>query len=95
MNLEFIRVLVVILAVISIIQFLLFWKRTHEPGIFAPISWLLLLILYSVFKFIVDGDLKYYNIAVIWNNFIFIYGIILLIVGGYLFRDIKTWTYKR
>jgi hypothetical protein len=91
---EWTRIVTVILAVIAIFQFLRFWKRTKEPGVFAPISWLLNIIFYSTFKFIVDGDLEYYNIAVVWNNIIFIHGIVMLIIGGYLFRDIKTWTYK-
>lgn len=95
MDFEWTRIITVVLAVIAIVQFFLFWKRTHEPGVFAPISWLALIIIYSIFKFAIDGDLRYYNIAVIFNNFIFIYGIALLIIGGILFRDLKSWTYKR
>lgn len=95
MNFEWTRIITVVLAIIATTQFLLFWKRTKEPGVFAPISWLVCIILYSVFKFIVDGDLRFYTLSVILNNFIFIYGITLLIVGGFLFRDIKSWTYKR
>ena len=95
MDFEWTRIITVVLAVIAIIQFLLFWKRTHEPGVFAPISWLVLIVLFSIFKFIVDGDLRFYTWSVVLNNFIFIYGIILLIIGGFLFRDLKSWTYKR
>lgn len=94
MDFEWTRIITVVLAVIAILQFLRFWKRTHEPGVFAPISWLVLIVLFSIFKFVVDGDLRYYNLSVILNNGIFIYGIVLLIVGGILFKDIKSWTYK-
>ena len=95
MDFEWTRIITVVLAVIAIYQFLLFWKRTHEPGVFAPISWLVLIVLFSIFKFIVDGDLRFYTWSVVLNNFIFIYGIVLLIIGGFLFRDLKSWTYKR
>ena len=61
MDFEWTRIITVVLAVIAIIQFLLFWKRTHEPGVFAPISWLVLIVLFSIFKFIVDGDLRFYT----------------------------------
>lgn len=95
MDFEWTRILTVVLAIVATIQLYLFWKRTHEPGVLAPVFWLLNIVLYSVFKFIVDGDLRFYNFSVVWNNFIFIWGIIMLIVGGFLFRDIKSWTYKR
>ncbi len=92
---EWTRIVTIVLATISIIQFLAFWKRTREPGVFAPVSWLSLIVIYDIFKFIVDGDPRYYTLSVIWNNGIFIYGIVLLIIGGYIFKDIKEWTYKR
>ena len=95
MDFEWTRIITIGLATIAIIQFALFAKRTHEPGVFAPISWLANIIFYSVFKLVVDGDLEFYNIAVVWNNLIFIHGIIMLIIGGFLFRDIKEWTFRR
>lgn len=95
MDFEWIRIITIVLALIAIVQFILFFRKTHEWGVFAPISWLAMIVANSVFKILVDGDLRYYNLAVLLNNLIFIYACGLLIVGGYLFRDIKSWTSHR
>lgn len=92
---EWTRIVTVILAIVAIIQLILFFRRTHEYAVIAPIAWLAMVVANAVFKFIVDGDPKYYNAAVLINNLIFIYGIVLVIIGGFLFRDIKSWTYRK
>ena len=95
MGFEWMRFITILLVLVAIIQLFSFYKRIHNPGVFAPISWLVLIVAFDIFKFIVRNDLRYYNISLFWVNSIFILGIILLIVSAYLFRDIKTWIFKR
>lgn len=94
-NIEWLRIITVAMAVVAIVQLVLFFRRTREYGVLAPIFWMLMIIAMSVFKFIVDGDPRYYNLSLILNNLIYIYGIGLLIIGGFLFRDVKSWTHRR
>jgi hypothetical protein len=95
MGWEWLRFITVALAIIAIIQLSLFGKRTREPAVIAPISWLLLIVGYSIFKYIVGNDLDYYDASVIWLNIILVVGIVLIIAGGFVFRDIKSWTFRR
>lgn len=95
MSWEFARIITIGLGIVAIIQLLLFYRRTHEPGVFAPISWILLVIGYDIFKLVVQNDLKFYIASLIWVNIIYIVGIIMIIAGGFIFRDIKRWTFHR
>ncbi len=94
MDYEGLRFITVILALIGIYQLLCFYKKTRDPGVIAPISWLLNIMIYSMFKYIVRSDLHYYNISVIWVAITYWHGIIILIVTGYLFRDMKRGTHQ-
>lgn len=95
MEWEWLRFITMILAGVAIIQLSIFGRRTREPAVIAPISWLLLVVGYSIFKHIVGSDLDYYSATVLWLNIILIVGIILIIAGGIVFRDIKSWTFRR
>jgi hypothetical protein len=80
------------LAVLVSIQLIILYRKYKAKGIITFILWLLFIIIYDIFKFIVRDDLFYYNISVVLVNIIYIYGIVMLGIAGYLFRDIKTWT---
>lgn len=91
MSYEWMRVITVMLATLTVIELLIIYKKNRVPGLIAPICWLLLIIGYDVLKFIVKSDPLYYDVSVILVNAIFVYGIVMLLVAGYLFRDIKSW----
>lgn len=92
MNFEWLRFITMFLAVLVSIQLIMLYRKSKAKGIITFILWLLLIIIYDIFKFIVRDDLFYYNISVVWVNLIYIYGIVMLGIAGYLFKDIKTWT---
>lgn len=95
MHWDWLRYITVMLSFIGIVQLLLLGKRTKQPVVVAPISWLSLIIGYSIFKIIVKDDLGYYDATVAWVNVILIIGIILIIVGASIFRDIDKWIIKQ
>ena len=95
MDLEIGRFFTVILATVAVVQLLLFYRKSKEPAVIAPISWLLLIIGFDIFKYIVRDNLDYYIVSVVWTNVIFIQGIVMIIAGGYIFRDVKSWTFRR
>jgi hypothetical protein len=92
MNFEWLRFITIALAVLVSIQLIMLYRKSKAKGIITFVLWFLLIIVYDIFKFIVRDDLCYYNISVIWVNLIYIYGIVMLGIAGYLFKDIKTWT---
>lgn len=89
---EWTRVIPMVLSVLAIIQLSIMYKRTKNFLCFVPMMWVILVLIYEVFKYIVDGDLKYYTASVILNSFIFIVGLILLIVTLFLYKD---YTYTK
>lgn len=86
-NFEWTRIIPIVLSVLAIIQLSILYKKTHNLLCFAPMMWVVLVLIYEVFKYIVDGDLRYYDASVILNSFIFITGLILLIVTMFAYRD--------
>ena len=95
MDLEIGRFFTVVLATIAVVQLVLFYRKSKEPAVIAPISWLLLIIGFDIFKYIVRDDPAYYVMSVVWTNIIFIQGIMMIIAGGYIFKDVKSWTFRR
>ena len=94
MNYEWIRYITLGLALIALLQWGIFCHRHHEPAAFAPITWLINVIGYTILKIIVNGDINFYNVSVIWANVIYLQGIFLLIAAIFIFRDYRKWTYK-
>lgn len=84
---EWTRIIPMVLSVLAIIQLAILYNKTHNFLCFAPMAWVVLVLIYEVFKYIVDGDLRYYTASVILNSFIFITGLILLIVTLFAYRD--------
>lgn len=91
-NYEWTRIIPMVLSVVAIIQLIIVFKKTHNYLVFAPMSWVILIFGYEVFKSIVDGDLAYYQPSVIINSFIFIQGLVMLITILFLYKD---YTYSK
>lgn len=92
MDFEWTRLITVVLAILAIIQLSIMYNKSHNLLMFVPMSWVILVLMYEVFKFIVNGDLKYYTASVIMNSVILIQGLILLIVTMFLYKD---YTYSK
>lgn len=89
---EWMRIIPMVLSILAIIQLAILYKRTHNYLCFVPMAWVILVLIYEIFKYIVDGDLEYYAASVILNSFIFITGLVLLIVTMFTYRD---YTYAK
>lgn len=89
---EWTRFIPMVLSIVAIIQLSILYKKTHNFLCFVPMAWVVLVLIYEIFKYIVDGDLQYYAASVILNSFIFITGLVLLIVTMYAYKD---YTYTK
>ena len=91
LDIEWLRIITIVLAFTSLIKLAVIYRRTKLPVIIAPMTWLILVFGYALFKFIVDGSSRYYSITLIINNIILLFGIILILIAAFLFEDIKKW----
>ena len=89
MYIEWIRLITLIIAIFTIYEYIRCYMKKRQPIYIAPVVWLLLVVGYSIFKWIVDGLPEYYNASVIWNNVILINGILLLLSFLVIFRGMK------
>ena len=85
-DIEWVRFVIIAVAVIAIAFLSGLYVRKRQPIIIAGISWLLLVVLFSLFKLAVDGDLAYYNASIVFNAVIFVYGAVLLILAGWALK---------
>lgn len=89
MDIEWVRLITITLSVSAVIILSWLYMKKRQPIILSGIAWLLLVLLYSIFKILVDGDLNYYELSTVWTAFIYSYGAVLLILIGLAFRDLK------
>ena len=85
-DIEWVRILIVATSLIAIAFLSWLYMRKRQPIIIAGISWLLMVVAFSIFKLAVDGDLDYYNASIVFNAVIFVYGAILLILAGWALK---------
>jgi hypothetical protein len=83
-----------VVAIIAIIVWMLFYRHYREPILLVPITWMVNLIGYSIFKAIVKSDLRWYDWSVIWSNIVLLHALGLLIAAVYIFKDTKKWTIR-
>ena len=88
-QMEWIRCITIGLAIFSLVEYYIYYRKKHTPAVLAPMSWLLLVVGYSIFKWVVDGLPEYYFASVVWNNVILIQGVLLLLAFLFIFRGIK------
>ena len=88
-DIEWVRITTIIFSLFAIGLLSWLYMKKRQPIVIAGICWLLLVLGYSIFKIIVDGDLDYYNASIIYNAFIMSYGAVLLVIAGLAFRDLK------
>lgn len=86
---EWIRGITILLSIFGIIEYIRFYILTKQPFVLAPLSWLVMVLGYSIFKCVVGASLDYYMASVIWANIILIQGIILTIAALIIFRGAK------
>jgi hypothetical protein len=86
---ELLRCITILLALYGIYEYLKFYIKKRQPVAFAPMSWLILVLGYTIFKWVVGADIEFYSASVIWSNVILIQGIIILIAALVIFRGVK------
>lgn len=89
---EWTRLMPMVLSALVIIQLSIMYKKSKNLLCFVPMLWVVLVLIYEVFKYIVDGDLRYYVPSVILNSFIFITGLVLLSATLFAYKD---YTYSK
>ena len=88
-DIEWLRLVIIAIALGAVGFLGWLYMRKRQPIIIAGITWILMVVLFSIFKLVVDGDLRYYNASIVLNALIFIYGTTLLVIIGWAFRDLK------
>ena len=86
---EWIRGITLLITFIGIVEYIRFFIKKREPAVLAPLSWLILVFGYTIFKWVVGNNLDYYISSVIWSNVVLIQGVILSIAALVVFRDYK------
>jgi hypothetical protein len=86
---EWIRGITILFTLYGIFEYIKFYIQKREPAIFAPLSWLFMVLVYTIFKWVVGPDLRYYDASVILANAVLITGVILVTAGLIIFRGIK------
>jgi len=86
---EWIRGITILFTLYGIYEYVKFYLRNREPALLAPLSWLILVLAYSIFKWIVGPDLRYYLTSVIFANAVLITGVILTTAALVLLRGVK------
>jgi len=86
---EWIRGITLLITFIGIVEYIRFFIKKREPAVLAPLSWLILVFGYTIFKWVVGNNLDYYISSVIWSNVVLIQGVILSIAALIIFREYK------
>jgi hypothetical protein len=86
---EWIRGITIIFTLFGIFEYIRFYVQKHEPAIFAPLSWLIMVLGYTIFKWIAGPNPKFYNASVIFANTVLIAGVILVTAALIIFRGAK------
>ena len=86
---EWLRGITLLFTAIGIIEYIRFYIKKRQPAVLAPLSWLILVFGYTIFKWTVGNNLDYYISSVIWSNVILIQGVILAIAALVVFREYK------
>jgi len=86
---EWIRGITLLVTFIGIVEYIRFFIKKREPAVLAPLSWLILVFGYTIFKWVVGNNLDYYISSVIWSNVVLIQGVILSIAALIIFREYK------
>jgi hypothetical protein len=85
---EWIRGITILFALYGIYEYIRYYVKKREPAMLAPLSWLVMVLAYTIFKWIVGNDLNYYTTSVICANVVLITGVILTIAALIIFRGI-------
>jgi hypothetical protein len=83
---EWIRGITILLTLYGIFEYLRFYVKKRQPALLAPLSWLILVLGYTIFKWVVGNDLSYYNASVIFANAVLITGVILVTAALIILR---------
>lgn len=83
---EWIRGITVIITLFGIFEYIRFYVRKRESTVLAPLSWLFMVLGYTIFKWIVGSNLNYYTASVICSNVVLITGVILTVAALIIFR---------
>jgi hypothetical protein len=86
---EWIRGITILLSLFGIVEYARFYIRRREPFVFAPLSWLFMVLAYTIFKWWAGPKLDYYTTSVIWSNVILIQGIIITVAALIIFRSYR------
>lgn len=89
MNIEWVRLITILIALFTLVEYIRCYVRHRQPIFLAPIIWILLVVGYTIFKWVVDGLPEFYNASVIWSNVILINGILLLLSFLVVFKGMK------
>jgi hypothetical protein len=90
---EWYRFITIGMALIAIVVWIYFFYHYREPVVVAPISWLLNVIAYIIFKIYAGSNPLYYSASITWSTIVLTHGILLLITAAIIFKDAKQWTY--
>jgi hypothetical protein len=86
---EWIRGITLIITLFGVFEYIRFYVKHREPIVIAPLSWLIMVLGYSIFKWLVGSDLDYYTASVIWSNVLLIQGVIITIAALIIFRGVS------
>jgi len=85
---EWIRGITILITLFGIFEYVMFYVKKREPVAIAPLSWLFMVLGYTIFKWIAGPNLIYYNASVILANAVLISGVILTIAALIIFRGV-------
>lgn len=81
-----IRIINLILVIIAIIQWSYFHRKFREPAAIAPLTWLINLLAFYVYRFYYINNISKASgeLLNLWSSILFTHGLILLIFGAWI-----------
>lgn len=90
------RILIIGMSIVGLVTWIVVWKRTGEPATIAPISWLVALIGFNIWRFIIKDGTEFHQLVTnYWSAALHISAVILLVTASLLFMDRRLWIWKR
>ena len=85
---EWIRGITLAITLFAVFEYVRYYIKRREPIVIAPLSWLIMVLGYTIFKWCVGADLDYYTASVIWSNTLLIQGVIITLAALIIFRGL-------
>ena len=85
---EWIRGITLLLTLFAVFEYAKFYIKKREPVAIAPLSWLIMVLGYTIFKWEVGSNLDYYVASVIWSNVLLVQGVIITLAALIIFRGV-------